>query len=71
MGLIENWTTRELSGMVTSVRIADTNGDGVQELLVSVVLGKELLQIWKTESVIFAYDLNVEKKARDKSKEAK
>lgn len=67
MGLIENWATRELSGMVTSVRIADTNGDGVQELLVSVVLGKELLQIWKTESVIFAYDLNVDKKTKGKN----
>lgn len=64
IGLIENWATREISGMVTSVRIADTNSDGIPELVVSVVMGKELLQIWKTESVILAYDLNVDRKAK-------
>lgn len=61
VGLIENWTTRELSGMVTSIRIADTDSNGIPELLVSVVLGKELTALWKTESVVFAYDLNLKK----------
>ncbi|MCX7823164.1 MAG: VCBS repeat-containing protein [Syntrophobacterales bacterium] len=71
IGLIENWTTRDLSGMVTSVRIADTNGDKIPELVVSVVMGKELLQIWKTESVILAYDLNMDKKTSNKVTEAR
>jgi len=71
IGLIENWATRELSGMVTSIRIVDTNNDGIPELVVSVVLGKELLQIWKSESVIFAYDLNVDKKPKEKAKESR
>jgi len=71
IGLIENWATRELSGMVTSIRIADTNNDGIPELVVSVVLGKELLQVWKSESVIFAYDLNVDKKPKEKAKESR
>ncbi|MEJ5299640.1 MAG: VCBS repeat-containing protein [Thermodesulforhabdaceae bacterium] len=71
IGLIENWATRELSGMVTSLRIADTNNDGTPELVVSVVLGKELLQVWKSESVIFAYDLNVDRKVKNKAKESR
>lgn len=68
IGLVENWATRELSGMVTSIRIADTNSDGVPELVVSVIMGKELLQIWKTESLILAYDLNVGRKKAGESK---
>ncbi len=68
MGMIENWTTREMPGMVTSVRIADTNGDGKLELVTSVVMGKELLEIWKTESVILSYDLNLERRTRTSQK---
>ncbi|SFM97194.1 FG-GAP repeat domain-containing protein [Thermodesulforhabdus norvegica] len=64
VGLIENWATRELGGMVTSIRLADTDSNGVPELLVSVVLGKDLVAIWKTETVMFAYDLNLKKAKR-------
>lgn len=62
VGLIENWSTRELGGMVTSLRIADTDGNGVPELVVPVVLGKDLVSLWQTETVVFAYDLNLKKK---------
>ncbi len=63
IGLIENWATREISGMVTSIRMGDTDGNGVPELVVSVILSKDLLKLWKSESIIFSYDLNL--KAKD------
>ncbi len=62
IGLIENWATREISGMVTSIRMGDTDGNGVPELVVSVILSKDLLKLWKSESVIFSYDLNLKTK---------
>ncbi len=63
MGLVENWKTREVSGMVSSIRLGDLNGDGTTELIASVVLGKDLLKLWEARSTIFSYDLNVGKKA--------
>jgi len=66
VGLIENWATREIGGMVTSLRISDSDNNGVPELIVSVILGKDLLQLWKSESVIFSYDLNLKKKGANK-----
>ena len=59
MGLVENWKTREISGMVTGVRLGDLNGDGTTELVASLVLAKDLLKLWESKSTIFSYDLNV------------
>ncbi|MEJ5363793.1 MAG: FG-GAP-like repeat-containing protein [Desulfosoma sp.] len=63
MGLVENWKTREVSGMVSSIRVGDLNGDGTPELIASLVLGKDLLKLWEARSTVFSYDLNVGKKA--------
>jgi TolB-like protein len=59
LGLVENWKTREISGMVTSIRIADLNNDGTPELVVSLVMAKDFLKLWESKSTIFSYDLNV------------
>lgn len=59
MGLLENWKTREIGGMVTSIRIGDINNDGNPQLIGSMVLAKDLLKIWDSKSTIFSYSLNV------------
>jgi TolB-like protein len=59
MGLIENWKTREISGMVTSLRVGDMNNDGITELVASLVLAKDFLKLWDSKSTIFSYDLNI------------
>lgn len=59
LGLVENWKTREVSGMVSSIRLGDLNGDGTPELIASLVLGKDLLKLWEARSTVFSYDLNV------------
>ncbi len=59
MGLVENWKTREISGMVTAVRVADLNNDGTQQLVASLVLAKDLLKVYDSKSSIFSYSLNV------------
>jgi hypothetical protein len=56
-GLIENWKTRELNGQVTSLRIADLDGTGKKQLILSMLLAKDTFK--EAKSVIFAYDLNV------------
>lgn len=59
LGLVENWKTREISGMVTSLRVGDLNNDGTQDLVASLVLAKDFLKLWDSKSTIFSYDLNV------------
>ena len=59
LGLVENWKTREIGGMVTSIRIGDLNNDGTPELIVSLVMAKDFLKLWESKSTIFSYDLNV------------
>jgi len=59
MGMVENWKTRDLSGMVTAIRIGDLNGDGRSQLIISMVLAKDLLKVGDIKSTIFSYDLNV------------
>ncbi|ROR01854.1 FG-GAP-like repeat-containing protein [Desulfosoma caldarium] len=64
LGLVENWKTRQVDGMVTSIRLGDLNGDGTPELIASLVAGKDLLKLWKTRSTIFSYDLRVGRKGK-------
>lgn len=59
MGLVENWKTRSISGMVTSIRVGDMNNDGTTELVASLVLAKDFLKLWESNSTIFSYDLNI------------
>jgi hypothetical protein len=57
-GLVENWKTHTISGMVTSIRLADLNDDGITELLASVIMSS-YQNLWESRSVIFSYDLNL------------
>lgn len=59
LGLVENWKTREISGMVTAIRFADLDNNGKPELVASLVLAKDFLKLWDSRSTIFSYDLNV------------
>jgi TolB-like protein len=57
LGLLENWKTREISGMVTSIRVADLDQNGTPQLLASMVLAKDFMKLWESKSNIFGYDL--------------
>jgi TolB-like protein len=68
MGLIENWKTREIEGMVTSIRVGDLDNNGTPELVASMVLAKDFLKLWDSKSKIFSYDLNVSQTPRTAAK---
>jgi hypothetical protein len=59
LGLIENWKTREVNGMLTAIRIAEMNKGGPKELVASLVLAKDYMKIWESKSSLFSYDLNI------------
>jgi hypothetical protein len=59
MGLVENWKTREVNGMITAIRIAEMNKGGSKEIIASLVLAKDYLKIWESKSSLFSYDLNI------------
>ncbi len=59
LGMVENWKTRELNGMITGVRLASLNGDGKQQLVISMLLAKDIMKLKQAQSTIITYDLNV------------
>lgn len=59
MGLVENWKTKEISGMITCLRNDDLNNDHTAELVASLVLPKDSLKLWESKSTILSYDLNI------------
>jgi len=59
LGMVENWKTRQINGMVTNIRIGDFNHDGNAELVASLVMARDLLKLWDSKSTIFSYDLNI------------
>jgi TolB-like protein len=58
LGMVENWKTREIGGMVTSIRVAEPDDGGQPQLLASLVLAKDFMKLWESKSTIFGYDLN-------------
>jgi len=58
-GLVENWKSRELSGMVTSIRVANLVEGGQPQLITSLVTGNDLSSFWKARSMVISYDLAV------------
>ena len=58
-GLVENWKTREISGMITGIRMADLNYDGSSQLVVSLLLAKDYMKFWQSKSTLLSYSLNV------------
>jgi len=59
LGLVENWKTMDVGGMVTAFRIGDPTKGGVPQLIGSMVLAKDLLKVWDSKSTVFSYDLNI------------
>ncbi len=66
LGLVENWKTMEVGGMVTAFRIGDLTKAGVPQLIGSMVLAKDLLKMWDSKSMVFSYDLNIAPTPADK-----
>jgi hypothetical protein len=57
-GMLENWETGEIEGMVTSLQISDLNGDGNQDLIVCTNHSPGITGFWKGDSsVILSYGL--------------
>lgn len=71
LGLVENWKTMEVGGMVTGFRIGDLTKGGIPQLIGSMVLAKDLLKIWDSQSMIFSYDLNIAPNKGDKKADKK
>ncbi len=63
LGIVENWRTREVAGMVTSIRFADLENDGSLKLVAGLVLARDFLKLGEARSTIFSYDLNLSESA--------
>ncbi len=57
-GLVENWKSRELAGMVSSLRITDFDKSG-PKLVVCMVANTDFFNTQSIKSVILTFDLNV------------
>ena len=58
-GMVENWKTREIAGMVTSLRVADLENAGKSQLVLTVVSARDLLKLTNPKSSVLSYELNV------------
>jgi hypothetical protein len=57
-GMLQNWKTGEIKGMISSLLITDLNGDGNQELIVCVNKSPGITGFWRdARSVIMSYAL--------------
>ena len=57
-GMLQNWKTGEIKGMISSLLITDLNGDGNQELIVCVNKSPGITGFWRdARSVIMSYGL--------------
>ncbi len=57
-GMLQNWKTGEIKGMISSLLITDLNGDGKQELIVCINKSPGITGFWRdARSVIMSYGL--------------
>ena len=71
-GMVENWKTREISGMVTALRVADINNAGKSpQLVAGLVQAKDFLKLLDAKSSIFSYELNVAAQPKKKTDDKK
>jgi hypothetical protein len=57
-GMLENWKTAEIEGIISSLQIGDINGDGLEELIVSIIQSGGLSSLWRSNrTVIQSYPL--------------
>ena len=57
MGLTPFWQTRQITGYVSDYDLADMNGDGVEDLVASVVTKRDMV-FRSAKSAIIFYDLS-------------
>lgn len=62
VGMVENWKSQDLDGLVTSVRMGDLTHQGTPQLILGMDMAKDLLKLWQSKSAIITYDLNVLKR---------
>jgi hypothetical protein len=56
--MLENWKTAEIEGIISSLQIGDINGDGLEELIVSIIQSGGLSSLWRSNrTVIQSYPL--------------
>ena len=57
-GMLENWKTDEIEGVISSLQIGDINGDGMEELIVSTIQSGGISSLWRSnKTVIQSYPL--------------
>jgi len=57
-GMLENWKTDEIEGVINGLQIGDINGDGNEELIVSITQPGGLSSLWGTnKTIIQSYPL--------------
>jgi hypothetical protein len=60
-GMLENWKTGRIEGVLNSVQIGDLTGDGIEEVLVSAVRTGGITSLWRSrKTVILSYALRPE-----------
>lgn len=57
IGFDINWKTRKYEGYVADIALADIDSDGIDQLIIALVLRLELKDLISPKSVILAYDL--------------
>jgi TolB-like protein len=60
LGLFPTWQTRDLSGRIQDLCIADFDNDGTMELVAAVVSQEGAIMTTEPKSAIIAYDLKLE-----------
>jgi len=57
-GMLENWKTAEIEGVISGLQIGDMNGDGIEELIVSIIQSGGITRLWGgNKTVIISYAL--------------
>lgn len=57
-GMLENWKTDEIEGVISGLQIGDMNGDGIEELIVSIIQSGGITRLWGgNKTVIMSYAL--------------
>ena len=59
LGLVPNWKSSEISGRISDFFIGDFDNDGIDELVLAVVLKEGSIAFTDAKSALIAYDLTV------------
>ena len=51
-GMLENWKTAEIEGVISGLQIGDLNGDGIEELIVSIIQPGGISRLWGSDKTV-------------------